>query len=265
MDLSYYIGDAPTGITQAEFETTIENALEVWSDVIDVTFTETSQPNEADSIDFTSQVIDGSGGILAQAYFPDDVNRGSIAGDVQFDSLDSWEIGNAEGYSATDLMHVAVHEIGHSLGLEHIADDDSVLAETVSPNESFGGLSQEDIDAAIALYAPAVIEDDPVVDLPAEETDTTPLEDVDDDDDEEVVDDDPASEDPTDEADDLDPAGDDGDADDPVDDSDDDSDDDESDEDEADDRERRRRFRRVMNFFVRRFRFSFWSQVSLFR
>ena len=157
-ELSYYIGNAPSTIDQASFESAIETALNVWSDVVDIQFTETSRPGQRDSLDFKAANIDGSGGTLAQAYLPDDVNPARIAGDVEFDNSESWEIGNAAGRRAFDLVQVAVHEIGHALGIDHIHDSGSVLAPFVSPTQSFSQLSDHDIEAALELYAPAVAE-----------------------------------------------------------------------------------------------------------
>ena len=154
-ELTYFIGRAPDGISQSQFESTIEQALKVWADVVDVKFTQTNQAGLSDSLDFTSRPIDGQGGTLARAYFPDDVNPSRIAGDVEFDSNDSWEVGNARGGRAFDLLYVAVHEIGHALGIEHIHSHSAVLAPSVHANQTFEGLSQHDIDAAMEIYAPA--------------------------------------------------------------------------------------------------------------
>ena len=79
-DLTYYVGTAPQELGQAAFESAIETALKAWSDVLDVDFTQTNQPNLRDSIDFNFTRIDGAGGTLAQAYLPDDVNPARIAG-----------------------------------------------------------------------------------------------------------------------------------------------------------------------------------------
>ncbi|MFK8113551.1 MAG: matrixin family metalloprotease [Rubripirellula sp.] len=157
-ELTYYVGAAPAGIGQAAFESAIETALDAWSDVVDVQFTQTSQPNLRDSIDFEFGSIDGAGGTLAQAYFPDDVNPARLAGDVEFDIAENWEIGNGQGNRAFDLVQVAVHEIGHSLGIDHLHDHDAVLAPTVSASQSFRSLSPADIDAALEIYAPAAVD-----------------------------------------------------------------------------------------------------------
>lgn len=164
-ELTYYVGNAPASVGQQAFETAIEEALAAWSDVVDVQFTQTNTPNLTDSLDFEFARLDGQNGTLAQAYFPDDVNRARIAGDVQFDIAESWELGNARGRAAFDLTLVAAHEIGHAIGIDHIATGEAVLNASVSSRESFSGLTARDIDAALSLYAPAL---SPQLSLPDE-------------------------------------------------------------------------------------------------
>ena len=95
--LTYYIGDAPSSLTQAAVQAALQTALGAWAAVADITFTQTSQPNRPDSIKFTFGTLDGPGGAFGEGHFPDDVNPGRIAGDIQFDSAEVWEVGNALG------------------------------------------------------------------------------------------------------------------------------------------------------------------------
>ncbi len=153
--LAYHIANSPASLSQSEVNAAIQTALDAWSAVADVTFLPTSQSGLRGSLDISFQNIDGPGGTLAQAYLPDDVNPARIAGDIEFDVAENWEIGNSRGRSAFDLVWVAAHEIGHALGLDHLNVPGSVLAPYVSPNTQFTSLTSTDIAAAGTLYAAA--------------------------------------------------------------------------------------------------------------
>lgn len=160
--LSYYIAPVPSGLglDQAAVETAIETALNAWSQVADITFTQTTLARQTDSLDIRFTSLDGTGGVLAQAYLPDDVNPSRLAGDIQFDASERWEIGNSLGSAAFDLVYVAAHEIGHALGLDHLNVAGAVMRPSVSPTQSFRALAAADVDAILALYASADREGD---------------------------------------------------------------------------------------------------------
>uniref|UniRef100_A0A8R1DIH5 ZnMc domain-containing protein n=1 Tax=Caenorhabditis japonica TaxID=281687 RepID=A0A8R1DIH5_CAEJA len=63
--------------------------------------------------------FDGKGNILAHAFFP------RYGGDVHFDEDEIWSPNKTSG---VDLYAVAVHEIGHSLGLKHSSNYLSIMA-----------------------------------------------------------------------------------------------------------------------------------------
>jgi len=171
-DLSYYISTVPAsiGLDQATVDAVFEKALDIWASVADISFTETAQANQSNSIDFSFRSIDGRGGALAQAYFPNDRNRGSIAGDVQIDLAETWEVGNSRGGAAFDLLYVTVHELGHSLGLDHSTVVGSVMYASVSATTQFVALAAADIVSIQQLYAPAK----PISTPPADPTPTPP-------------------------------------------------------------------------------------------
>jgi hypothetical protein len=155
--LTYNIANTPNGLTRAETTAAIEKALSVWSSVAAIKFTPTTQRGLTDSLDISFGRIDGSGRVLAQAYFPDDVNPARIAGDVKFDSAEPWEVGNARGNRAFDLVWVAVHEIGHALGLDHSNVAGSVMYPSASASQQFTSLSSSDVTAIQRLYAKPVV------------------------------------------------------------------------------------------------------------
>lgn len=188
-ELTYYIANSPASLSQSETNAAIETALEAWSNVADIQFTPTTQPGLRDSLDISFRNIDGPGGTLAQAYFPDDVNPARIAGDIQFDISEVWEVGNTLGRQAFDLVWVAAHEVGHALGLDHINVAGSVLAPFVSPNQSFSELSSVDVNAIQDLYRAA----DPTTTVPDQNDANTSDDPAPDDNDGSADNDDPSS------------------------------------------------------------------------
>ena len=93
------------------------------------------------------------GGVLAHADFPPgcSVVTNSLPKPVHFDDTEhTWNIGAAP--NTFDVETVALHELGHILGLAHSNVAGSVMFPTVSSNFTKRALTQDDIDGVRSLY-----------------------------------------------------------------------------------------------------------------
>ncbi|KAF2316193.1 hypothetical protein GH714_041534 [Hevea brasiliensis] len=86
--------------------------------------------------------FDGRGGILAHAFAPQD-------GRFHYDADETWAVGATPG--SHDLETVALHEIGHLLGLGHSSVEAAIMFARISSG-STKGLHSDDIQGIRALY-----------------------------------------------------------------------------------------------------------------
>ncbi|XP_028851888.1 stromelysin-3 isoform X2 [Denticeps clupeoides] len=149
-DLTYKIVRFPWQMTKDKVRRVLKEALQVWSDVTPLTFTEVWNTEADIVVDFVrywhedTLPFDGPGGILAHAFFPGT----QLEGNVHFDYDESWTLGNEMG---TDLLQVAGHEFGHVLGLQHSHEEGAIM----SPFYSFSyplRLSNDDKAGIQKLY-----------------------------------------------------------------------------------------------------------------
>ena len=87
--------------------------------------------------------FDGAGGVLAHAFAP-------TRGWFHYDADENWAINPTA--NAFDVESVAVHEIGHLLGLGHSQDRNAIMFPSIGPGQKKVNLGQDDINGIRALY-----------------------------------------------------------------------------------------------------------------
>jgi hypothetical protein len=165
-DLGYFFQSLARGLAPDEARAEIRRALAEWSRVAAVSFTPAAASGSSRAINVVfgggshgdAYPFDGQGGVLAHTFYPAPPNPESIAGDMHFDGDEEWVAGAALTARSVDLYSVALHELGHALGLGHSDLPGSVMYPYYRRATA---LTAADIDAILTLYAAASSAPDP--------------------------------------------------------------------------------------------------------
>ncbi|CAN6208107.1 unnamed protein product [Urochloa humidicola] len=157
--LTYAITETrATAIDRATLSRVFANAFARWSAATTLNFTEvaSSAARDADiTIGFYAgdhgdgEAFDGPLGTLAHAFSPTD-------GRFHLDAAEAWvaagDVSRAASDAAVDLESVAVHEIGHLLGLGHSSEPGAIMYPTITSRTKKVDLASDDVVGIQSLY-----------------------------------------------------------------------------------------------------------------
>ncbi len=155
LEVTYFFVNGTGKISGEEEETLIKQAFDLWAQHTPLTFTEVANRSEADIVigwatgdHGDGDPFDGPGDVLAHASFPNPYDDGQVF--LHFDDDERWVNSTSQN---VDLLTVAAHEIGHTLGLAHSNDRDALMYPSYSGPHRF--LGEDDIAGVQSLYGVA--------------------------------------------------------------------------------------------------------------
>ena len=157
--ITYFFQNGTDDINADNERQAVRDGFSLWSNVTNLVFLEVCNAADADIVILwgifnhgDAGPFDGPNGILAHTLGGPPPNAfGAQAGDIHFDDSETWSLNvrnNRE--QPIDLITVAAHEIGHSLGLDHTQVAGSIMLANYTGSHRF--LGSDDVAGIQSLY-----------------------------------------------------------------------------------------------------------------
>jgi len=156
-DLTYFISNFSSDFPMQNQIDGIQFAFDLWSDAVGLSFSRQMTSSNADIIIDFANISHNcpsspfSSGVIAHAFFPPPTN-GAIAGDIHFNDEGFDFADDLNNNTDIDFISVAIHEIGHSLGLGHSEYNNAVMYESYTVGNHIRNLHFDDIAGIKAIY-----------------------------------------------------------------------------------------------------------------
>ncbi|XP_055375270.1 matrix metalloproteinase-2-like [Condylostylus longicornis] len=162
-NIKYFIANWSPKIGQNQVIRDMKRVFDIWASYSNLKFKMVNDNSADIIIAFGSRYhgdnypFDGPGNILAHAFYPYEMQ--SYGGDIHFDNDENWKENSTNLSEGVDFFSVALHELGHSLGLAHSHVYSSIMFPYYKgPTQAT--LDYDDILAMYNLYVTATFIDD---------------------------------------------------------------------------------------------------------